>query len=172
MIKNLLNILVSFIVFVALQVLVLNDIHLFHLATPFLYLYIILKTPLGLTRVQVLWVAFLTGLTIDIFSNTLGMHAAACTLIGLIRRPLLTALVDRDIIEDATPSYASLGAGSFMKYTFGMVFIHHLTLFLIESISLFDPLYLLLRILSSVALTTLCVFIVETFNPGGRSGEP
>ena len=77
MIKNLFKISLSFIFFVALQVLVLNHIHLFHLVTPFLYLYIILKIPLDLTRVQIIWIAFLTGLTIDIFSNTLGMHAAA-----------------------------------------------------------------------------------------------
>ncbi|RRD58885.1 rod shape-determining protein MreD [Tannerella forsythia] len=171
MIKNLFRISVSFIVFVALQVLVLNHIHLFHLVTPFLYLYIILKIPLSLTRAQVLWVAFLTGLTIDIFSNTLGMHAAACTLIGLIRNPLLRAMLDRDIVEDASPSYTSIGAVSFMKYTFGTVLIHHLTLFLIESVSLFDPLYLSLRIVSSVVLTSFCIFIVETFNLGGRSGE-
>ncbi|MGP1421553.1 MAG: rod shape-determining protein MreD [Tannerella sp.] len=171
MIKNLLKISVSFIVFVALQVLVLSHIHLFHLVTPFLYLYIILKIPLNLSRVQVLWIAFLTGLTIDIFSNTLGMHTAACTLIGLVRNPLLTALTDRDIHESATPSYTTLGVGAFMKYTLGITLIHHLTLFLIESVSLFDPLFLFLRILSSVVLTTLCIFMVEAFNLGGQGGE-
>ena len=171
MIKNLLKISVSFIVFVALQVLVLNHIHLFHLVTPFLYLYIILKIPLTLTRVQVIWVAFFTGLTIDIFSNTLGMHAAACTLTGLVRNPLLTALTERGIHESATPSYTPPSIGAFMKYTLGMTLIHHLTLFLIESVSLFDPLFLFLRILSSVVLTTLCIFMVEAFNLGGQGGE-
>ena len=85
MIKNLFKISLSFIFFVALQVLVLNYIHLFYLVTLFLYLYIVLKIPLDLTRVQIIWIAFLTGLTIDIFSNTLGMHAAAYTLIKLCR---------------------------------------------------------------------------------------
>lgn len=171
MIKSLLKVLVNFVFFVALQVWLLNNIHLFKIVTPFLYVYIILKISLNLTRTQVIWISFLTGLTIDIFSNTLGMHAAACTLIGMFRHPVLGAFVDREVMENATPSYATLGAGVFMKYTFSLVLIHHVALFLIESVSLFDPFYLFLRIVSSVILTALCVFIVEAFNIGSRSGE-
>ncbi len=100
------------------------------------------------------------------------MHTAACTLIGMFRNPLLLSFVDRELIEGVIPSYSTLGTAEFMKYSFSLVFIHHLALFLIESVSLFDPLYLLVRIFASVILTTLCIFIVEAFNlDRRRSGE-
>ena len=171
MIKSLLKVLVNFVLFVALQVLVLNNIHLFKIVTPFLYLYIIVKIPINLTRVQVIWISFLTGLTIDIFSNTMGMHAAACTLAGMFRNPLMDSFVDREMIEGSTPSYHTLGTGAFMRYAFSLVLLHHVALYLIESVSFFDPLYLILRIVCSVVLTTLCIFIVEAFNLSGKGGE-
>lgn len=171
MIKGLLRVVTYIVVCVLLQVTVLNHIHLFNLMTPFLYLYAIAKIPAGFTRVQVIWMAFFTGLLVDIFSGTLGMHAAACTLIGYYRNPLMHAFTDKEMLEDASPSYITLGTGAFMKYIISLTLIHHAALYAIESFSLFDPPYLLLRIVSSTALTTLCLFVVEAFHPERRSGE-
>ena len=172
MIKGLLRVIAYILVCVTVQVTVLNHIHLFHVMTPFLYIYAIAKIPFGFTRIQVICMAFLTGLLVDIFSGTMGMHAATCTLVGLYRNPLMNAFTDKDsILEDASPSYRSLGTGAFMKYIFCLTLIHHITLYVIESISLFDLPYLLLRIASGTALTTLCIFVLEAFHPNRRSGE-
>ncbi|MDR3261083.1 MAG: rod shape-determining protein MreD [Tannerella sp.] len=171
MIKFIIKIVVGFVFFVLLQVWVLNDIHLFKIVEPFLYIYVIVKFPVRMTRVQILLVSFLLGLVIDMFSNTLGMHAAACSLIGFLRNPLMGAYVDKDVMEGATPSYRTFGTGAFMRYTVTLVIIHHVVLFLIESISLFDPVFLLLRIFASIILTTLCIFVVEAFNVNRKSGS-
>ena len=50
MINNLIRGLLYVIVFVLLQVLFLNNIHFLRIATPFLYLYVILRLPLGESR--------------------------------------------------------------------------------------------------------------------------
>ncbi len=171
MIKSLLHVLVYIAVCVTVQVSVLNHIHLFNVMTPFLYLYAIAKIPVGFTRVQVIWIAFFTGVLVDIFSGTLGIHAATCTLVGFYRNPLTGAFTDKEIFEDAPPSYKTLGTGAFMKYIFSLTLLHHAALYALESISLFDPPYLLLRISSSTALTTLCIFVIEAFHPDRRSGE-
>ena len=47
MINNLLRGFIYFVVFVLIQVLVLNNIHFLRIATPFLYLYFIIKMPVG-----------------------------------------------------------------------------------------------------------------------------
>ena len=163
MTKNLINILIYFVLFVFLQVLALDNIHLFRIATPFLYLYVIVKMPVNVSRSTVILISFLLGIVIDLFSNTLGMHAAACSLAGMIRNPLLFTFSEKELTENTTPSYRTLGIRAFLKYAVSLVVIHHVALFLIESISLFDPVFLIFRIFANVILTVLFIFIVEAF---------
>ena len=163
MIRSLVKILIYFGLFVSLQVLILDNIHLFRIATPFLYLYVIIKTPVNVSRSTMIVISFLLGITIDMFSNTLGMHAAACSLAGMIRDPLMFTFSEKELTENAIPSYRTLGVRAFMKYVISLVALHHVALFLIESISLFDPVFLFFRIFATVILTVLFIFIVEAF---------
>ena len=162
-----------FIVFVLLQVLVMNNIHLFNLVTPFVYLYVILKLPVDMNRLAVIPISFLLGLSVDWFSNTFGMHAAATTLMGFVRLPLLQGFVDmKEIPEKSIPSYRLLGVGKFVLYAFILVIVHHLALFIVESFTFFQPLFMLVRMGLSIVLTTLLMCIFEAFNFGGKkSGE-
>ncbi|MDR2968138.1 MAG: rod shape-determining protein MreD [Tannerellaceae bacterium] len=172
MINDFVRNLIYFILFVSIQVLFLNHIHFLRMATPFLYVYFFLKLPYGMSRSQMLFLSFITGLAIDAFTNTPGMHAAACTLAGFVREPLIRFLIGKDMPEGLYPSFRTFGYGSFFRYTFLIVAIHHLILFGIESLSLFDPLSLALRILGSMAVTILLVFAAEAFNlESQRSGE-
>ena len=164
MINNLLRGFIYFVVFVLIQVLVLNNIHFLRIATPFLYLYFIIKMPVGSSRTQVVFFSFIAGVVIDTFSNTPGMHAAACTLAGFCR--------GKDLPEGIYPSYKTFGFGGFFRYVLSFVLIQHTTLFVIESLTLFDPLFLVVRILSSVVMTTLLICTVEAFNiESQKSGE-
>jgi len=171
MIKSISKIVVYFLFYVAIQVLILNNIHLFRIATPLLYLYVIVKMPINITRSPAIIISFILGIVLDIFSNTLGMHAAACVLAGMFRAPIMYSFSEKELLEETSPSYRTLGVSAFMKYVFVLVAIHHITLFSIESISLFDPAFLMLRILACIILTTLFIFIVEAFNIERKSGE-
>ena len=64
MINNLLRGFIYFVVFVLIQVLVLNNIHFLRIATPFLYLYFIIKMPVGSSRTQVVFFSFIAGVVI------------------------------------------------------------------------------------------------------------
>lgn len=172
MINNILRGCIYFIIFVLIQVLVLNNIHFLRIATPFLYLYFLIKLPTGISKSAILLISFLTGCTIDMFSNTPGMHAAACTFVGFFRAGLIRFFIGKDILEGAYPSYAVFGTGGFLRYVSAFVLLHHLVLFLVESLTLFDPFFLLLRILSSTLITILLIAIVEAFNMEAvKSGE-
>ncbi|KKB52758.1 rod shape-determining protein MreD [Parabacteroides sp. HGS0025] len=164
MINNLIRGLLYFVVLVLIQVLILNNIHFLRIATPFLYLYFIVKMPVGSPRDLVVLFSFLIGLVIDVFSNTSGMHAAACTLTGFIREPLIRFYMGKDLPDGIYPSYKTFGYGGFFRYVLSLVVIHHVTLFLIESLTLFDPLFLALRIGASVITTTLLICTIEAFN--------
>ena len=164
MINNLIRALLYFVVLVLVQVLILNNIHFLRIATPFLYLYFIIKMPVGSLRDLVVLFSFLIGLVIDLFSNTPGMHAAACTLTGFIREPLIRFYMGKDLPDGIYPSYKTFGYGGFFRYVLSLVLIHHVTLFLIESLTLFDPLFLAIRIGASVITTTLLICTIEAFN--------
>jgi rod shape-determining protein MreD len=86
-----------FIVVVFLQVTIGNNIHLLGVAIPFLYIYFIIRLPLSLSVNWTFTLAFILGLVIDIFSNTPGMNALACTVVAFLRKPILNLYTPRAI---------------------------------------------------------------------------
>ena len=86
-----------FVIVVLLQVIIGNNIHLFGVAIPFFYIYFILRLPLSLSVNWVMTLAFVLGLTIDIFSNTPGMNALACVVLAALRKPVLNLYVDSQL---------------------------------------------------------------------------
>ena len=96
-----------FIGLVLLQVQVLNHMHINGYATPFFFIYFILKYNSGVSRnVLMIW-AFLLGLTVDILRNTPGMNAAAATVLAFMREPVqatLTAPVTQLSVINASGS--------------------------------------------------------------------
>ncbi len=152
-------------IFILLQVLVFNNIHLFSLFIPFVYIYIILKLPFGMTHSGIVLLSFLTGLVMDVFSNTFGIHAAASTLLGFVRPFLSERFVDvKELPEGSIPSYRLMGNRKFLYYVILLVSIHHISLFTIEAFSFFQPLLMIIRMFSSIFLTSLLIFIIESFN--------
>lgn len=164
MINNIIRTVIYFLIFVLLQVLVLNNIHYLRVATPFVYLYCLLKMPVGTSRSLILIYSFIIGCTIDMFSNTPGMHAAACSLSGFVRAPLIRFLQGEELPDGIYPSYQTFGSAGFIRYVAFFVAIHHIALFLIEALTLFDPFFLLLRIGASVLTTVLLICVIELFN--------
>jgi len=156
-----------FVSFVLLQMLVVDKIRLFDIVTPFVYIYVIMKFRINISRTLLIVLSFLLGLIIDIFSDMYGIHAAACTLIGFIREPLLDRFADmKDLPEDSVPSYRLFGFGKFFRYALIIVAIHHVTVFAIDAFGFSQPLMLLIRLSSSILLTSLLLFIIESFNLG------
>ena len=146
----------------ALQVLVLNHIHLFGYATPMLYVAFLLRFPLNASRIGVLLWAFLMGLTVDIGSGTPGMGAAATTLAAMFCHPLLRVMSPRDAADDIIATPQSMGHVSHMYYVVILVVVHHAAFFLLESFTYHHPLSLLISFIASALLSIVLIVIVET----------
>lgn len=144
-----------------LQVLILNHIHLFGVATPLLYVYFILKFESGTSKNEVLLWAFFLGILIDIFADTPGMNAAAIVLMAILRPTFLRLFTPRDMLDSIVPSFKTLGVSSFLKYVVTMVLIHHLALIFIGFFSFGNLLMLLLQVVASSLLTILCILAIE-----------
>ena len=132
-----------FIGLVLLQVLILNNVHIAGYATPFLYIYFILKFDSGTSRNELMLWAFFFGLTIDVFADTPGMNAAATVLLAFLRPSLLRLFTPRDNLDSFIPSFKTIGITPFLKYTTASVFVHSLALLSIEFFS-FSSIWLLL----------------------------
>ena len=83
--SELLRNIIRFALFTIVQVYVLNKIpHLHQFIVPYLYYLFLLWLPFGISRIGLLVTAFMTGLALDFFTMTPGLHAAACVEAGVI----------------------------------------------------------------------------------------
>lgn len=152
---------VLFVLLILLQVLLLNRISLFGLATPVIYVYFLLKLPKGRNLFYVIISAFLMGLIIDIFLNTPGMNAAAITLVAAFRKPVMSLFFDKEEYDEFVPGIYT-AAGPFVRFTFFMVFLHLTILFFIESFTLINIMSTLLRIVTSAGITLLLIVTMDS----------
>jgi hypothetical protein len=120
--------------------------------------------PLGSPRYVVLPLAFIIGLTVDVFSNSLGIHAAATTFIAYLR-PLVNRSVSTH--EEDRSDYPGMkynGFRWFLYYTIIMVFLHHFVLFFLEIFTFTDFLHTFYKVVlssvSSIFIIVLSQFII------------
>ena len=149
------------VVLTLLQVLVFNHIHIFGYATPMPFVYLVLMLHSNTPRwMYVMW-AFVAGIVIDIFSNTLGECAAAMTFLGLIAPRLLGIFSPADHGDEGfIPSPHSMQWSGYVRYVATATFVFTSLFFLMETFSLFDVVRLSLHIFSSSLLTILIVCAV------------
>lgn len=154
MARSILGFILLFVVLVAAQVIIFNHLFLFNVALPLVFIYFIIKLPVTLGLNWTITLSFLLGLTIDIFSDTQGMNALACTIFATLKKPVLRLYFPREEdLTDPEPSIKSLGLAVFMKYLISMTVIYCVLYFTIESFSFFNPIRLLLRVIGSSVLT-------------------
>lgn len=139
----------------------------FPVFVPFLYPLFILLLPLQTPVWLLLLIGFGTGLTVDVFNNTAGMHAFACVLIAYLRTNVLNALLPKNLSEygSQSPGVKNMGWMPFLTYSGFLVLIHHLAFFTIEMWSLHNIGYLLMKILASAVtsmLFILCYLLLFT----------
>lgn len=152
----------NFIFFVLLQVLILNHIEFSGFINPYLYILFIILLPFQIPRWFLLVVSFLLGISVDLFSNTLGMHAFASVAIAFIRPYLLEVIAPRDGYEVGTkPSIAFFGYEWFIKYAAILVFIHHFSLFYIEAFKFQLFFSTLLRVILSSFFTIILIILSQ-----------
>src|SRR5258705_6800678 len=110
MITDILVLLLRFIVLVGLQVTILNNIQLSGYINPYLYVLFILLLPVKFPKIPAMVLAFVLGLTVDVFTNTIGIHAGATVFMAYARPFVLKVFSPRDGYEtDAVPNIKDLG---------------------------------------------------------------
>lgn len=120
--------------------------------------------PLRTPRPVVVLLGFAFGLAVDVFYETLGLHAAAGTLLGYGRYFALAYLEPRDGYKiKANPEGRALPGAWWVRYAVGCVAAYVVTYFSLEA---FSPVFwqqIMLKSLLTVPLSTLVCLVVVAF---------
>ncbi|MEO8795843.1 MAG: rod shape-determining protein MreD [Daejeonella sp.] len=153
---------IRFVLLVCLQVFFLKNVGYYNLASPFIYILFILLLPFKIPNALLFLLAFLTGLTVDVFYDTLGLNAAACTVLAFVRIIFISVTVQRDGFDnEPDPSLGIMGFRWFIFYAIILTFFHHLVLFTFETFSFYEFGYTLIRVLLSSAFTIVLMLLAE-----------
>lgn len=152
---------VRWFLLLSVQVLLLRNMSFYNLATPFTYILFLLLLPFGLPNLVLYLIAFGTGITLDAFYDTLGVHTAACVTLVFVRLLFISVTVSRDNFDEPEPSLGHMGFRWFALYALLCTFAHHIVLFFLEAFTFSELSYTLLRCVLSAIFTLFTILLVE-----------
>ena len=162
MINSILRYSLIFIILILLQVLLFNNIEFSGYVNPWIYVMFILLLPCEISAGLLLIIAFFTGLTIDLFCSSIGMHTSATVLAGFVRPYVMRLISPRDGYEPGSdPSMIIYGFKWYLMYTLIIVLIHHTALFFLEVFRFTDFFRTLLRVILSSLFSVTFIVLLE-----------
>lgn len=160
-----LNITLRFIVLVLAQVLIFNHINFLGDINPYVYVLFIILFPAKNNRTLFLLAAFLMGLMVDIFSDSGGIHAAACLIVAYIR-PVFLKFSFGTVYDYQNIKFNQIDVGSRFSYFAAVIFLHHLIMFSLEIFNISKVILILQKTLFSGIFTIiLCLIFTLLFSP-------
>jgi len=167
-VSDLLRNILRFAVFILIQVLLLNKIpHLHRFITPYIYFLFLLWLPFSVSRQWLLIIGFLTGLTLDYFTMTPGLHTAACLLIAYVRPFLISVLMPKDSSEFnyREPSPKAMLWTPYLVYVFVLTLLHHGYMVFLQWLSFGSFLDFIIKVIATTAISMLLIITVELLFP-------
>lgn len=150
---------VRFVALVLAQVFIFNKIDLFGFINPYIYVLYILLYPVTSNQTQFIFISFLLGLTLDVFGDSGGIHAAACVTAAYVR-PVLLKFAFGVSYEYNTIKVSNTQFGSRLLYFTLLILIHHLVLFSLEIFNVSHTLFILKSALFSSIFTILLSMVI------------
>lgn len=156
---------IRFVFIVAIQVLVLNQIELGLGIQLMVYPLFILLLPVELGIFSLLTLAFTMGASIDLFSNTYGLHTSALLTFAYVRPIIFKAFAPRDGYDPLLETTIfAMGSKWFLKIFGLLIVIHNLWFFLMEMFKINELLFVFQKVSLSAPLSFLvCIFLQYIF---------
>lgn len=162
MINDILSHITRMIFILFIQVFILNNINLGGYINPYLYVIIILLLPINLPGWLTLVFGFFVGFTVDVFSQTIGLHTIATLSLAYVRVLTLRVLSPREGYEfNQESTLGGMGFGWFAYYAGFLTFIHHFILFSIEIGRISDFGFILGKTILSFLATSALVMLQQ-----------
>ncbi len=141
---------------------------------PMIYPLLIMILPFKMNRAQLLIIAFVVGVLMDIILLTGGMHVLACVVVANFRKNLINALdLSQNLMDsDNMPTFRVLGPSPFFIYSSLFVLMHHLVYFLVQSFSISSFLNNIVVTICSSLFSVFLILIWELmFEPRGQKSR-
>ncbi|MBK6329003.1 MAG: rod shape-determining protein MreD [Bacteroidetes bacterium] len=162
---------INFIVIMMVQLFILNDIVIKSSITlmgipvfiPLIYPLILLLLPVNTPHWLTMLLGFMVGITMDLFSNTPGVHASACVVLGYVRPYLLNLFFQQNIKElgDTVPTLFRMGFRSFLLYILFALVIHHCYYYIIQIWSFKNILLIVYKTILSTLLSIILIILSQ-----------
>lgn len=157
-----------FILLVLLQVLIFNHVNFIGYINPYVYILFIVLYPISNNRQLFIFLSFLLGLTVDIFSDSGGIHAAACVTIAYAR-PLFLKFSFGTSYEYQTLRISNSEMGQRISYFTTIILLHHIVLFSLEVFNTYNILLIIKKSLFSGIFTLImCLILTVLFSRSSK----
>ncbi|MCK5816328.1 MAG: rod shape-determining protein MreD [Flavobacteriaceae bacterium] len=148
---------IGFFLLVMIQVLIFNNINLFGYANPMIYIVFVFYYPLRKEKGAFLLLSFLLGLSIDFFSDSGGINAAATLFIAFMRMPLLSSILRKSDFDYQLFDIRGIPFGKALFFIVLMTLSHHFIVFSLDYFSLNE----FASIISKTLITSLfSIFLI------------
>jgi len=160
--KYVLENVIKFILLIGVQVFVLNHISFSGYINPYLYILFILLLPFETPKWLLLLLGFFTGLIVDLFVHTPGMHAGACVFMAFLRPFAIDSISSKKEYEAGIrPVIQDLGFNWVLNYVGILTIAHHTLLFFLEVFHFQEFWITFGRIFFSAYFTILFIIITQ-----------
>ncbi|MFV5687069.1 rod shape-determining protein MreD [Flavobacterium sp. ZT3R25] len=157
-----------FVLLLAVQIIIFNNMNFLGYISPFPYVLFIILYPVNGNKSGLLIASFLLGLIMDMFSNSGGIHTTACILLAYFR-PYIFKFSFGLSYEYQTVKLNDVLTPERFSFILMSVVIHHFVLFILEAFQFSFILDILLRTLLSTIFTILiCIIIIYLIKPNKR----
>ncbi len=157
-----------FILLLAAQILIFNNMDLLGYINPYPYILFIILYPVNGNKTGLLVASFFLGLILDMFCNSGGVHAAASLLLAYYR-PYIFKFSFGLSYEYQTVRLNDVLTPERFSFLLIAVVLHHFVLFILEVFQLNFLWEIILKtILSTLFTLVLCICIIYLIKPGKR----
>lgn len=157
-----------FLLLLAVQIVIFNNMNFLGYISPYPYILFIILYPVNSNKFGLLLASFLLGFTMDLFSNSGGIHTAACLILAYYR-PYLFKFSFGLSYEYQTVKLNDVLTPERFSFILFSVFIHHLVLFVLEAFQFSFMLDVLIRtVLSTIFTILICIIIIYLIKPNRR----
>ncbi len=143
------------------QIFLLRNTVAFQVPAPFIYILFLIILPFKTPNFILYSIAFFTGIIIDSFYDTIGIHTAACVVLAFVRILFISVSLNRDSIDEPEPSLGNMGLKWFSLYALLCVLSHQIFFFFLEAFKLSEFFYTLSRALISSIISFFLILILE-----------
>jgi hypothetical protein len=153
-----------FIIYLLVQVMLFKQIVLFNTAFCFLYVVFILLLPIETNSLALMGLAFLLGFFVDVFYDSLGLHAMSLVLVAYLRNYWLGTITPQGGYDAGEgPTLAVNGLQWFMVYALPLVFVHHFVLFFTEAGGFGIFWFTMQKVITSLIFTMTVILFLQYF---------